>query len=337
MSSPSITVLMPVYNAEKYLREAIESILEQTFTDFEFLIINDGSTDKSEDIILSYTDTRIRYVKNESNLKLVATLNKGFNLATGKYVVRTDADDLNYPDRIELQYSFMEQNPSIGLSGTGFEIFGENTSVSKVQYSPDHNTICLKHLYQIHLSHGTSIFRMDVVKQHNLYFDPSYVHAEDYELWTRFSQVSRLANIQKVLYKVRHHEEEVSKLNQATQQQNSMRVKQNQFLKMGIKLSETEIHLFARVCQHEYINNKHFIETVQKLLECLMKANDKSSLIERNFFNKNLAQLWLNVTYNCTGLGLFSLKQFFSSPLCKYISLSTSQKISFYVKALARI
>ena len=112
---PEITVLMPVYNGEKYLRPAIESILNQTFSDFEFLIINDGSTDNSESIILSYKDERIRYVKNENNLKLIKTLNKGIDLARGKYIARMDADDISLPTRLEREIEYMESHPECGL------------------------------------------------------------------------------------------------------------------------------------------------------------------------------------------------------------------------------
>ena len=97
-NNPKVTVFMPVYNGEKYLREAIDSILNQTFTDFEFLIINDGSTDSSVEIINSYDDSRIRLIHNEKNLKLVATLNKGLDLARGKYIARMDCDDISLPD-----------------------------------------------------------------------------------------------------------------------------------------------------------------------------------------------------------------------------------------------
>ena len=125
MTSATVTVLMPVYNGEMYLREAIDSILHQTFTDFEFLIINDGSTDNSETIILSYDDSRIRYEKNDSNLKLIATLNKGIELAKGKYIVRMDADDISIPDRIEKQVAFLEKNPDVGICGSWFTAFGQ--------------------------------------------------------------------------------------------------------------------------------------------------------------------------------------------------------------------
>jgi glycosyltransferase involved in cell wall biosynthesis len=337
MTKPAITVLMPVYNGENYLREAMESILAQTFPDFEFLIINDGSLDKSEEIILSYSDSRIRYVKNPVNLKLIATLNIGFNLAQGKYVARADADDINYLDRLREQYDFMEEHPEIGLSGTGIELFGENMPGKTVLYSADHNTIRLKHLYQIHLSHGTAIFRMDVIRSHNLFFDASYSHAEDYELWTRFSRVSKLANIEKPLYKVRHHEDEVSKLYASAQQQNSLRVKQREFMEMGLELSEKEIELFTMVSQHEYKQDTLFVKAVKNLLQRMVEANDRTGFIEVEFFKKSMGQFWLNTVYNCTSLGLFSFRQFYLSGLSTYRSLTISERSKFFLRAFLRI
>ena len=332
MHVPSITVLMPVYNAEKYLREAIDSILQQTFTDFEFLIINDGSTDRSEEIILTYTDPRIRYEKNEQNIKLIATLNKGFELVTTKYVVRADADDINSLNRLELQYKFMEQHPDVGLSGTAYESFGEGKLPAIVHYAPDHNTICWKHFYQIHLSHGTSIFRTSVLKQHRLFFDPSYSHAEDYEFFTRFARISRLANLSDVLYKVRSHDQEVSKLFSTVQQQNSYRVKQKLFQEMGADVTKIEIDLFRKIAQHEYKASGNYISESRILLEKIVAANNQTSFIEPVFLRLQAAQFWFNVVYNCSSVGVFAWKEFFASPLSRYCSLSVIDRLKFFIK-----
>jgi glycosyltransferase involved in cell wall biosynthesis len=137
-TNPLVTVLMPVYNGEEFLHEAIESILKQTYLNFELLIINDGSTDSSENIILSYPDTRIRYIKNESNIKLIATLNNGFALAQGKYIVRMDADDYSVKERLQKQVAFMEANPEVTLAGSWFETIGDEPS-RVVKYESDVN------------------------------------------------------------------------------------------------------------------------------------------------------------------------------------------------------
>ena len=120
----TVSIVLPVYNAEKYVREAIESILNQTFTDYEFVIINDGSTDGSEKIIQSFKDKRIIYVKNEKNIGIVKTLNKGIEKAFGTYIVRMDADDVSVSDRVEKQVKFMDENPRISISGSWMKYFG---------------------------------------------------------------------------------------------------------------------------------------------------------------------------------------------------------------------
>src|SRR5437867_1168505 len=126
--APVLTVLMPVYNASKHLREAIESILGQTFTDFEFLIIDDGSTDNSIEIIRSYNDPRIRFLVNEHNLGISATLNKGIELSSTELIARMDADDLSYPDRLQQQYDYFQQYPETVMLSTSVRIIGADNS-----------------------------------------------------------------------------------------------------------------------------------------------------------------------------------------------------------------
>ena len=117
---------MAAYNEEAYIRDAIVSVLNQTYENFEFIIINDGSTDQTESIIISITDKRIKYLKNEVNIKLIDSLNKGIALATGKYIARMDSDDICFPERLEKQVEFMEANPNIGISGAQLELFGRS-------------------------------------------------------------------------------------------------------------------------------------------------------------------------------------------------------------------
>lgn len=124
MQDPKVTVLMPAYNAEKYIETAIESILNQTYKDFEFIIVNDCSTDSTLDIIERYAkqDKRIKIISNKENQKIAQTLNNGLKEAKGKYIARLDADDWSYPERLEKQVNFMEENPDVVLSSGNMEI-----------------------------------------------------------------------------------------------------------------------------------------------------------------------------------------------------------------------
>src|SRR3989337_2996755 len=124
-----VSVIMSVYNGERHLRESVDSILNQTFQDFEFIIINDGSKDQSKYILESYKDERIKLIHNK-NMGLTKSLNIGISIAKGKYIARQDADDISEPERLKTQYDFMEANPGLGLIGSQFEVIKENGEIA---------------------------------------------------------------------------------------------------------------------------------------------------------------------------------------------------------------
>ncbi|MHB8170330.1 MAG: glycosyltransferase family 2 protein [Thermincolia bacterium] len=217
--NPKVTVLMPVYNGEKYLGQAIESILAQTFTDLELLIINDGSTDGSKEIIESYEDSRIRLVNNEGNLKLIATLNKGFELAQGEYIARMDCDDISLPDRLAKQVAFMEAHPQVGVCGTwAHKIDSSGKIVGKLK-RPAGNKLEKFLWCPSPIIHPTAIIRNTVFK--TLRYDQAYRDAEDYELWLRVSKVTKLYNLKEYLLLYRVHPASVTSVHRDVQLQSS--------------------------------------------------------------------------------------------------------------------
>jgi glycosyltransferase involved in cell wall biosynthesis len=237
MINPLISVLLPVYNAEKYLNEAINSILFQTFTNFELIIINDGSSDRSEEIIFSFSDDRINYIKNETNLGLIETLNKGISLSKGKYLARMDNDDISMPERLEKQVAFMESNPEVGVLGTSFyniNKFGEIES--KTIFPVSHSLLCWSLCFFSPIAHPTVMFRRDVVINANGY-NLEMLHCEDYDLWHRLSNKTRLANLPELLFKLRKHETNSSLIFSEIQLKNSIVISQ----KMISRLIENEI------------------------------------------------------------------------------------------------
>lgn len=202
MKRPLVTALMPVYNGEKYLREAIDSILAQTFTDFEFLIINDGSKDQSEKIIRSYKDKRIRLINNTKNLGFSATVNRGLDLAKGKYIARMDCDDLSAPTRLEKQVAFMEKHPDYGVCGTLFALIDENRQINemggvKMLGDEDLKTAML---FGNVFAHGETMIRKSVLDKYHFRYNPEFTPCEDYDLWARMSEVTKFKTLQEVLY-----------------------------------------------------------------------------------------------------------------------------------------
>ncbi|EHJ02070.1 glycosyl transferase family 2 [Clostridium sp. DL-VIII] len=210
MDKPMVTVLMSVYNGEKFLKEAIESILDQTFTGFEFLIINDGSTDNSVKIIESYKDPRIRLINNEKNLKLIASLNKGISLARGKYIARMDCDDVSMPERLEKEVEFLESSPDYGLVGTHYTVIdGEGKEQYNVSYPSSNELIKLFLSLNCPLAHGSIMGRTELFKK-NLYGSKESYAVEDYELWTRIAKMTKIHNIPEYLFKYRVYGESFS-------------------------------------------------------------------------------------------------------------------------------
>ena len=208
MKNPKVTVLMPVYNGEKYLKKSIESILDQTFTDFEFLIIDDGSTDESLELIKSYDDTRIKIIVHEQNKGLIKTLNEGIELAAGDYVARMDGDDVSLPERLEKQIAFMDNNQDVAVCGTWTKSMNENGKIVSTMKSL--SGILLKYNYwkPSPMIHPSVMMRKSLIKE--FLFSVDAASAEDYDLWLRIVKKHRIFNIKECLLLYRIHGENIS-------------------------------------------------------------------------------------------------------------------------------
>jgi glycosyltransferase involved in cell wall biosynthesis len=204
MDAPIISVLMPVYNAEKYVYEAIDSILKQTYRNFELLIFDDASTDSSKQIISSFHDPRIQLVSSAINTGYVKHLNDGLNLARGKYIARMDADDIAQTNRFQLQLSYLEQHQAVGVCGSWIEFIGDKVGVQ--DFPVCHRDI-VTHLllYGNAMAHPAVMIRKAVLDEHAITYDSSLEPAEDYDLWQRLVPYTQLHNIPQSLLKYRVH------------------------------------------------------------------------------------------------------------------------------------
>jgi len=201
---PKVTVLMAVYNGERYLREAIESVLSQTFADFEFLILNDGSTDSSAAIVRSYSDRRIRLIDNQRNVGLARSLNQGLELAQGTYVARQDADDISDPDRLARQVSFLETHADVALVGTWYQKIDAGGQVIGRRQPPcEHIEICWSLLFFCPFAHTAVMLRKDPVLEQVGFYNAALTYSMDYELWFRIAARMPVANLGEYLLRVR--------------------------------------------------------------------------------------------------------------------------------------
>lgn len=235
-----VSILLPVYNSETTIQETIDSILSQTYSDFELVIINDGSSDKSEQIICQYSDKRIRYYKNEQNKGLIYTLNRGLDLCNGEYIARIDADDIMLPTRLEKQIKYMDTHPHIIASGSSTLRF-DGVHKEKIYTPPiTPEEIRYKILLGSPIPHPSAIIKKEALIKYNIKYDYNYIHAEDYKFWYDLSQYGDLANIKEPLTKYRYSPEQISQKYRNQQNETSCKLRRliiNNLLKQeGIKL-----------------------------------------------------------------------------------------------------
>lgn len=242
MNQPLVSILLPAYNAQLYLKEAITSILNQTYKNFELIVIDDGSTDETSHIIQSFKDKRIRYYRNKKNLKLIQTLNLGLNLCNGMYIARMDSDDIALPHRIEKQVAFLSQNTSIGIVGCNILEFGE-TKKTPVKYPIKHNDIFARSLFKSPFCHPSVIIRAEILHKCNLKYEIDYLHAEDYVLWLKLLKQTKGANIPEILLLYRSHSMQVSEAHRISQTKNAAR--------FAIELLETNLQI--GLCNEEKV------------------------------------------------------------------------------------
>lgn len=202
-----VTVLMPVYNAGAYLEHSIRSILGQTWTDFEFLIVNDGSTDNSRDIVLSFRDARIRLIENSANIGLTKSLNRGLKSAGGEYVARQDADDISCPARLERQVKFLDAHPDVVLLGTRARAVDEKgapTREQRLRIPVGLHAIRWYLMFQNAFVHSSVMFRRTIVWEKIGGYNESFERAQDYELWSRIARTHAVENLPETLIDHRH-------------------------------------------------------------------------------------------------------------------------------------
>lgn len=207
MPKPEVSVIMPVFNSEEFVAEAIESILSQTFKAFEFIIIDDASTDTSWQIIKKYAseDKRIRAYRNSRNLKTTKTLNRGLRLSKGKYVVRMDADDWSYPERIAKQVEYMNKHLEVGVSGGAVKICNKNLKTINTRLYPLTDGDIRKKIFRYcPFAHPATIWRTKVVKGVGGY-NENIPLTQDYELYFRIGRTSNFGNLDEVILNLRTH------------------------------------------------------------------------------------------------------------------------------------
>lgn len=322
-----ISVLMPVFNAEKYIESAILSILNQSLSNFELIIIDDGSTDKTESIISSFNDYRIRLYKNKNNRGLAESLNWALDLAKAPIIARMDADDISTSDRFQIQYDFLQKNPDIGLVGSWIEGFGDVNKRYTHRYPVDHDAIVASMIFENPIAHPSVMFRKAVIEKLDSAYTNRYHWVEDWELWWRFKNITKIANIPKVLLKYRITKTSVS--HRHTEQQYESKIELlNYFLKDAlIGKQSSSSHMTQPKSLTECIKQEFYLKKLlHSNIENLFFNQDKLEMAIEKFFYANCVgsdnRRWLLATFYISSplvkKGIFGKIWIFFKIVCGY-------------------
>lgn len=281
--NPPITVLMPVFNGEKYLGQAVESILDQTFSGFELLIIDDCSSDRSFDMIRSYRDSRIRLVQNNSNMGLIGTLNKGIELAAGSFIARMDQDDISMPERLGKQIAFMETHTEVAVCGCWAIEIDENGNRLGKRETPVGRRMAKDYWRPSPIIHPSAFMRTAIARRYT--YDKDFIDAEDYELWLRIARDHRIDNIPEYLLYYRMNSSSITNVHRQRQLQSTYAAFRKHVARSDLSYSE--------FCSLLFIDSSvHPLKRIYKSRRLLLR--ERSDL--RSFIadNRDYLNFWLD-------------------------------------------
>ena len=290
MTSPRVSILMPVYNVAPYLREAMDSILNQTFEDFELIILDDCSPDNSTEILDTYTDPRIVRYRGEKNVGLGNVLNIGMDMARGEFIARMDSDDLSTPERLAVQVAYLETHPDVDLCSCGMQLFGakqetwvretnvENVKITALFYSP--------------ILHASSMWRREAFERVGLRFRQEMVPAEDYDMWTRAMAAGlKLVNIPEVMYQYRIHPSQATTQTDKTARKDR-EVKSNYLRMLYPEQDMSDVDLLPTLMASD-------LGRIKQSVAHLLEANKRTPFFEQVRLEKRMWNYYYRQVVNC--------------------------------------
>ena len=295
-----ISVVMSNYNTPiKYLKESIDSVLNQTYSNFEFIIIDDGSTDDSLEFIKSYDDPRIRLIVNEENIGLTKSLNKGLEAAQGEYIARMDSDDICYPERFEKQIEYMKEHPDTIVCGTWADVIDENGNVQVEKWA--RQTINNMDEYRINLLfenkplliHPSSFINNQLLIDYNIKYNENYRYAQDYDMWVKCSKYANCYIYPHILLKFRQHENNISNSKAGEQYECAIQIIQEQLKLLNLSLTDDLKPLHYRFL----FERKPYNSKIKKWLRTIIKANKTYNIYNQRKLKNILWYRWSKVCH----------------------------------------
>lgn len=312
---PKISVLMPVYNGEKYIGQAIDSVLSQSFRDFELIVIDDGSTDKSAEVVGSYSDKRVCYVANPTNLGLVGARNRAIDVSNGDYLAWLDCDDISLPSRLSKQVTLLDENPTVGLCGTWVRTLGlDSEQLWKYPSEPEFLRALM--LFYDPVATSAAMVRRSCLAMNELRFDARFPLAEDYDLWERISRTNEVRNISEVLTLYRIHPNQISAMRREQQRKAVWEIQSRLLRQLCVEPTEEEKLLHLDIGEGwKFLADKVRLDQTEDWLHKLKKANHKAAVFPKDGFLKTLSERWFLANHGAVGAGGGSWARYSNSSL----------------------
>lgn len=326
---------MPMYNGERYVGAAIDSILAQSYTDFELVIINDGSTDGSAQVVGSYRDPRIVYVENPANTGLANVRNMGLDIVRGEYIAWLDCDDISLPQRLERQVDLLDANPRVGLCGTWVKTLdGATEDVWRYPVNPDF--LRSRMLFDDPLTTSSIMMRAACVRKLGLRFDVNHPPAEDYELWERISRDWGLANLPEVLTLYRTHSMQTSVVKAQKLRESAWGIQNRMLVQLGIEASaaEAQLHLDIGVGWRYLADMERVMDSERWLLK-LEAGNRENKVFPELAFRRVLAERWMHAASALASKGLIAWSVYHRSRLSPWAEMRVWRALRLFARCIS--
>jgi glycosyltransferase involved in cell wall biosynthesis len=332
--TPMVSVVMSVFNGASFLRECVESVLAQDFTDFEFLIVDDGSRDNSLEILQSFQDPRIRIFPVQENRGLPSCLNLGIREARGTFIARMDADDLCLPSRLRAQVDFLRAHPEVGVLGTAVRLLKANKQGERIQFPSQNASIKSMLPFGCPFFHPSVMLRRKALMDHGLFYDESYRRSQDYELWSRAAEHLKFANLPSPLLLFRRHQDSVSSADRPTQTRFADEVRTRCVRRLLPEVSQEDMQLHNRLLALGSGPHQSLAPAVETWLRLLLGENRTRKVYPVREFSQAVGMRWYTFCTKLTPQGWSSYRRFWSSSLAREARLSPRQHIGQILRSL---
>lgn len=332
--SPRVSILLPVYNVAQYIEATIDSILKQTFTDFELLILDDCSTDETAIKIKSINDPRIKFIQNPHNLGRAGTDNAGLQHARGEYIAKMDGDDICHRERLAKQVNLLDQRPDVNVVGSWMQNFGASNYLNRYPEQPTAAQVLT--LFTLPTGNPSVMLRASLFRELGMQYDAALRQTEDYDFFARYICELRIFNLQQALINYRVPPDVRKKDILSERAFVSDEVRERLLSSWGVPFTARELQVHNTIAMLERPNSNVTLAEVDAWLRKLLQYNQEQPLFESSALRRGLGERWFEVCYTYRQFRLRDMQTYYRSPLASDFPLSGKRILKFWLQTLRR-